>query len=279
MVPQLLLSPPQESIRNIQPKKRSTSVVVQTADHGLVHISAAVDVTIKANNSSTPPQQTELLIVDSLSDEVLGCDLVVGLPLLYSLGADINFETVPASVRWSTSGRQRTHNPPTESPNQNRIAETAKSYPQNNSRQHQTHTEVQNTHTHSYVYNNHPETMEDILETYSEVFADKLMGSTINLPAARVNLLHKTPIRAKMRNHSPQEALEIEQHIKQLFENSIIEHSDSEYSSNCRLVPEKKRQEETGQYLHRAKPGSRARHAPNAKCQRPPTIPARKEVL
>lgn len=197
-------------IKKLNPQKQPANIMVQTADNGLVQIKSLVTLPLQPEKSTAQPHDTELLIVDSLTEEVLGCDLVVGLPLLYSCSASLCFDTVPVTVKWPTSTRNDTH--------------------------HRTHNAVAALTANKIVIEDSEKQINQILEQYSSVFADQLNGSVIDQPPVLITLAHRRPIATKHKNHAPEEALEID---RRLYENDIIEEANSEYSANCKIVPKK----------------------------------------
>lgn len=196
---------------------RNTRVHAYTADNKLVRINSAIDVHIKPVGSTKPPTQTEMLIVDSLQSDLLGADLIVGIPLLHKLQGTIDFSKLPISVKWA-------HDPPPQEPPQATIAllptlndklEAPVPSPSSGDGE-----------------------LQSIISRYA-IFAEELNGSIIDRAAVRINLSHNIPIAARPKRHTVDEAHEIKQHIIKYRRQGIIQPSNSEYASNCRLVPKR----------------------------------------
>lgn len=196
---------------------RNVNVTAQQADNSQVHINQATDLYIKPTNSECPGVLCELLVVPSLNQQVLGCDMVVGLPTLYALELKLDMKNHPASLLWQKRLNHSYHN-------------------NNQCTQIRTPIEISAS---VMVPMTKPSPINRLLEEYSDIFAEQLQGSYIRDTFMRIQLKHQLPIAAKPKRHSADDETEIEAQIKRLMDHDIVEETHSCYAATCRLVPKR----------------------------------------
>lgn len=174
-----------------------------TADSKLVKINSAVNVEIRPSQApSEAAIPIEPLIVNSLQANLLGADLIVGLPLLHQLKGVIDFSQLPITVKWPNVHKSNAKN------NKDHINHYSMPHSPTTVASFQSLVGInQHSSAHSTGH------LESIISRYGDVFSEKLNGSTINRPPIRIRLYHRRPIAARPRRNTPEEANEIKQHI------------------------------------------------------------------
>lgn len=256
-------------MRLIQPEIRPFSSTVHTASREAVPALGKATITIQPIGCIQPAIQVEVVVLQT-GGNILGQDLVLGLPEFHALRAQFNFETLPPTITWgkveeealSPSNNQHigclaltqhhhTLNSRQEKPHHNQNSshildqETVDNHQKNskitNHMNHSTHS-IHGTHTNHDTRVNHDIDTTNcsiILKRFESVFATSLNGSVMKIQPAQIKLRHYKPIITKARRHSQEDIIAITEQVKRLKRSGIIELSQSQYSANCRTVPKK----------------------------------------
>lgn len=181
---------------------------------------------------------SKVLVLNS-GNQILGYDMIMGLPELIALNAEISFKAGEPEVIWHTRIQD-------EAPNQERQANLlALSTVRNDPAVIDTNSIVNTDPTRDSnrgAYSTQKQTSTEInhiIKKFQNVFANSLNGSSINGTPAHIKLYDYSPLTVRSRRRSPEEIREISEQVSRLEKNGIIEVSNSAFSSNCHLVPKK----------------------------------------
>jgi len=77
-----------------------------------------------------------------------------------------------------------------------------------------------------------------LVSKYSDVFAEKLVGSTAKVPPLKLNIKPgESPYCAKARSYAPKETLELQKKVSEFLSQGLIKECVSEWNSNAMIVP------------------------------------------
>lgn len=249
-------------MRLIKPELRSFSSTVHTASKEAVPALGKAIINIQPIGSSQPAIQVEVIVLRT-GENILGQDLVLGLPEFHAFKAHFNFETLPPTITWGKVSKEaisvienqqlgclaidhhqtlnKTHQQLQKSSSQSKIQPHKVPKQERDSGDHKTHGS-HIIHTNHDIHGAHMDTdsnINKILKHFQSVFATSLNGSTMNIKPAQIRLRHYRPIVTKARRHSQEDIIAITEQVKRLLKSGIIELSQSQYSANCRTVPKK----------------------------------------
>lgn len=205
----ILASIPQSDIKQ-------TNLKVILADEGTKHIDKKIMILVRPQDSSRGKQYSCFYINDN-TDKILGYDALIGLNIIRAFDIDIK-------VRQGLT--QIYHD-------ENLIGWEVVS-----SDTYQGYVQVDHSDQIKYINNSIKDDLSHIVSKYRSVFSELTADPIIGKPM-RIYTFHMRPVAAKVRHYSPEEHLQMKDHIKELLEKGIIEPTESSYAAQSRIIPKK----------------------------------------
>ena len=192
--------------------RRAANLNVQMANNGIIHMPDKVEVPIRPTGAECEPVLTTFYVARG-EKNIIGYEALVGLEQLKLFDLQIRFSN--GKVHIFSQGRDIGH----ESPALKHIKC-------------------------SIIVDNRFDNLKNdpnilhIVRRYKKVFAD-IGPEPIYGKPMRFYTTHQRPIFAKQRHYSPEEIVQMKQHINSLLEKGIIEPTCSGYAATSRIIPKK----------------------------------------